>query len=505
MRPLTEGDPRRIGPYAVLARIGEGAPHELLYRTVQEAPVLDGLGPLTTLVAACLDKDPARRPTAEAVLSALAGDMPPHGVEWLPPDAWAVVTRPVEIPAVPSGRPRVDRRTLLLGGGGAVLAAVGVPVLWPDGSSSHGGAWTYDPKEHLAGPLAVTGGLVLAAAGGGGLHAIDVRTGARRWVADGLGLTEISKPTAVPNGGVIVLKAESMYGLDARTGDQRWHVPASPSDDLPPVLAGGHAYAFSDSRTLAAYDPASGAQRFTVGFDLGPLSGPTAVNGSLYVGSGGETNAVEAATGRILWRTTVQAKGSDAAGLGPPIADGDAVYTLTAGKTVVALDARTGKRRWRSTAFASSDRPGLKAALAFGFETLYLVVSDGQLLAFNPQDGRPRWRYSFGPNTTIEPVDCRPVESGGLTFSACPGVLVALDTASGAVRRRFTQPVSLERAQPLLVRGRLHILMGGSVRTFDPATGRVLRTRSVPDAQQLVTDGVALYVNTPWQVKALPA
>ncbi|MCP2341779.1 outer membrane protein assembly factor BamB family protein [Actinomadura rupiterrae] len=505
------GDVFSLGAVLVFAAtgrgpFGEGPPHELLYRTVQEPPVLDGLGSLTALVAACLDKNPARRPTAEAVLSALAVEVPPQGVEWLPPDARAAVTRPVEIPtAAPA--PKVSRRTLLLGGAGAaVLAgAAGVPLL-AHGPSTRPDDWTYTPRGDLAGPVTVVGGLVLAVKDGGTLDAVDARTGTRRWTGEGLGLSSASKPSALVNGGMIVLRAESLFGLDPGTGKVNWHVfTEMPNDASPPALAGGHVYAFTDMSTLAAFDAMTGAQQFTIALGSPSMNAPTVASGVLYVVAGSEMQAIEGTSGRILWRTTVQTEHSSRAIDGPPVADATTVYTVTADSSVVALDVRNGTQRWRSKRFLASGHPESKAALGRTATTLYVITSEGRLVALDPRDGRQRWEYAFGPNTTIYPAESVPIEAGGLTFTARSGVLVALDTASGTVRWRFTKALSSEREQPFLAKGRLHILMGESVRSFDPATGRALRTRSVPDSQHLVTDGTALYVTTTSEVRALPA
>ncbi|MFG2486078.1 serine/threonine-protein kinase [Streptomyces virginiae] len=67
---------------------GTGATPALLYRVVHSEPRLDHLsGPARDLVRRCLAKDPAARPTLEALfteLSAEADDARPVGSDWLP-------------------------------------------------------------------------------------------------------------------------------------------------------------------------------------------------------------------------------------------------------------------------------------------------------------------------------------------------------------------------------------------------------------------------------------
>ncbi|MFE0519129.1 bifunctional serine/threonine-protein kinase/ABC transporter substrate-binding protein [Streptomyces sp. NPDC058954] len=136
--------------YALTGRppFGTGEPEAMLYRTVHDEPVLDGIedGP-RALVGRCLAKDPTVRPTAEELRRLLAGpEDGSDGVGWLP-DAVArmIAVRSAEGLALPeieptaldeSGatRPETDggpedaahrpgRRRLLLAGGALVLAA----------------------------------------------------------------------------------------------------------------------------------------------------------------------------------------------------------------------------------------------------------------------------------------------------------------------------------------------------------------------------------------------
>ncbi|MFJ7064599.1 bifunctional serine/threonine-protein kinase/ABC transporter substrate-binding protein [Streptomyces sp. NPDC101115] len=126
--------------YALTGRrpFGTGGVAAVVYRTVHEEPDLDGLPePLLPLVAACLAKDAADRPSAAEVRDVLGPyERPPAG-DWLPPGLPALIAQrssrvldlPVADPTMlnppePQGTSR--RRFLVLGAAGAVAGTGGV-------------------------------------------------------------------------------------------------------------------------------------------------------------------------------------------------------------------------------------------------------------------------------------------------------------------------------------------------------------------------------------------
>jgi len=75
----------------------------VMYRTVHDTPVLDGVAePLRGVVEACLDKDPARRPTATAVIERLLGLL---GLGLGPAQSVTVPTQSATAPTGPAAAP----------------------------------------------------------------------------------------------------------------------------------------------------------------------------------------------------------------------------------------------------------------------------------------------------------------------------------------------------------------------------------------------------------------
>ncbi|MYU32156.1 ABC transporter substrate-binding protein [Streptomyces sp. SID8358] len=163
--------------YAVTGRppFGSGAVEAVLYRTVHDEPDLTGIDDpeLRALVADCLAKDPAARPTARQLDARIAEDIPNGSAAWLPEDVVRLVAdRSAAMLALPGIEPTVAeepapparRRVLALTAGGAVLLAGGGYAgltAWrgrADGKGKAGPrAWTIGVQADLSGARSAAG------------------------------------------------------------------------------------------------------------------------------------------------------------------------------------------------------------------------------------------------------------------------------------------------------------------------------------------------------------
>jgi len=138
----------------------------------------------------------------------------------------------------------------------------------------------------------------------------------------------------------------------------------------------------------------------TMGGD-GPRATPTWHDGRLYaLGATGEFAALDAATGRLLWRTNIlrDARASNLQwGMSAsPLIVGDTVIVLPGGangKSVMAYDRVTGEPRWSAQSDGQAYASPVTAVLA-GTRQL-LVVTGSRVMGLTPDAGELLWSHPW--------------------------------------------------------------------------------------------------------------
>ncbi|MEU6944152.1 serine/threonine-protein kinase [Streptomyces sp. NPDC046316] len=366
MAPEQFQRPREVGPAAdvfalgsvlVHAATGHGpfdsdSPYIVAYQVVHDEPDLSGVPEaLAPLVARCLAKEPAERPTPAEIMAAL-----------LPPSYEAAAFIPAQRrpPTLPDQLPD----------------AAGAP-----GTGGTSGAWDADTPVRVPAPrarrrrrssaVAATALAVLAAGGafvalrGGGEDPAPRPNPAEAAAAfDGWQTVlrkdgEPSAPTCAHGAGALYCTGGGAAAarLDPRTGRILWSQPAdadgspsAPPVAFPPsVLPGGLVAVASPDGRLRTYAATDGAPGWHTGAALaerGESAGDAVV---LSTGTGG-IRAVDSSTGQQLWRHGLP--GFTAPQLGPYEA-GTGLVTVSeasadGGRTrVAALRPATGDVVWQ--------------------------------------------------------------------------------------------------------------------------------------------------------------
>ncbi|MFD4632099.1 PQQ-binding-like beta-propeller repeat protein [Streptomyces sp. NPDC058284] len=441
---------------------GSGGTAEILYRAVHEPPRLSGVPTaLRPLISACLDKEPARRPSAASVLAALGATDPAallteglredlarrqaHAAVLVsaPPVPVASLAPPVEPSAGPS-----RRRFLWIAAAGTTVAAGGGAAALAGLRSKTGAA----PDDSGGG----SGG------GSGGSKGTTGRTAAKLPAGPkplwSVPLKKLATPQLQLLGGVLVhWEQRRAIAYDSTTGKERW----TGSLRLPSGVAGGpkwlgvrgstlFASAWSGERGHLFGVDAAGRQKFahvvteqgagaqSADFVESVLSvaGPVAVVGT----SGHEGYGVLAAdlgSGEVLWSRKV--RGSDF----QAYADGGRCFLQDNG-TLRCLGLRSGAERWKA---GDVVRPGAYPHLSTDGETL--LVTSTKVQAFGAADGEKRWT-AVNETTTLSPAGVR---GGRAYLHDGPGTVFALDMRSGEQVWHRASPVHLSTTGGALDQG----------------------------------------------------
>ncbi|MGW8486870.1 serine/threonine-protein kinase [Streptomyces sp. NPDC055886] len=494
MAPEQFQRPREVGPpvdvfalgaVIVHAATGRGpfdsdSPYIVAYQVVHDQPDLGGVPEeLAPLVARCLAKDPAERPTPDEVMAALGP--PSYEAEAFVPAQRRRAAVAAAVPAVPDGErpdgseedthvraaPPVRRRwlprarlvvaaavLLLVAGAGAGAYAVwggggGTATGRPGPEAEAGGAkaggavapWRTELRAGGSGtPVcagAGAGGALYCSVAGTGTVRIDPSDGRVVWTArssaDGSAHAPIVSGAVVLAGGPDgKLRA---YDPVKGTAVRDTSLSAGPGAAFP---AGDTLLAVADDGAVSALDGASGASRWKK-----RLAGHARPDFALYDGgsglaypfehapSGASTlvSAVDAGSGRVSWQRRLD-------GVLTPVG------TAGAGELVLtAMDENSDTAELVRYAPAS----GVAARIALPFtldgpqvamagDVAYLLGRGGSLLAVDTGAGggagAELWRLETGVGRASAPVLG---EGGHLYFSAADGRLLAVDTGRGAL------------------------------------------------------------------------
>ena len=187
-----------------------------------------------------------------------------------------------------------------------------------------------------------------------------------------------------------------VVALDAGDGSPRWPYTTPGGFPRPVTIAGGIVYAPvapNDPNTPWTLTLLSAGDGHTVGsvqlstsyVSLAPAGVAQGV--AYLVTDVGEVDAVEGATGRLLWRTPGP---PDAASVTSPAAVVDGAVYVTGRAVVYALDARDGRLRWRTGAGQTVN--AFPAPPVVGDGALYYGRDLGTVAALRLRDGAPLWQ-----------------------------------------------------------------------------------------------------------------
>jgi outer membrane protein assembly factor BamB len=248
----------------------------------------------------------------------------------------------------------------------------------------------------------------------------------------------------------------------------------------------------------------------------GPINGknshasPTPVldGERVYVHFGAEGTAALSTSGKVLWRTRLSYTSQHGGGGSPALFRGLLIVNCDASGDdafVVALDAATGKVRWRTNRRAPADQAySTPLVIRVGSQDQVVSVGAFRATAYDPGTGREIWRVGYGDGFSNVP---RPVYGRGLVFIATgfqqASLLAVRPDGRGDVTDTHVAWTARRAAphtpSPILVGNELYMVSdGGIVSCLDAATGTIhwqQRLAGTFSASPLYADGRLYFLN----------
>ena len=206
------------------------------------------------------------------------------------------------------------------------------------------------------------------------------------------------------------------------------------------------------TRTLSgvhAFDAETGEEIWTAAEDSVSQSPPTVVDGVVYCG-GSVINALEAATGDEVW--TSDPFGGGAFVSGPTVVNGMLyIGRATEIRPLYAIDAETGDEIWEFT--GADGRIDGAPHVVDG--VVYVGSEDGSLYALDADTGSLEWAFSetngeaiYGSPSVIDDV---------VVFGTEARDLYAVDTGTGELSWSLSDDLIGNRASPTVADGQLYV------------------------------------------------
>ena len=258
------------------------------------------------------------------------------------------------------------------------------------------------------------------------------------------------------------------------------------------VIADGRAFTIEqrgDRELAAAYDVKSGRELWTSAWDAqfsgspgggGPRATPTWHDGRVFVlGATGEFRSIDAASGRVLWRTNILADAgatnADHGTSASPLIVDNTVVVLPGGsdgQSVVAYDRESGKRVWSALDDRAAYSSPMLVTLA-GVRQI-LVHTERRFVGLAPDNGTLLWEFPWQtPNASAQPLITAP-DRVFISAETDAAMLELTDGADGMLTARElwrTTRMNNKFTSPVLHDGFIYGLDEAILACIDASTG----------------------------------
>ena len=189
----------------------------------------------------------------------------------------------------------------------------------------------------------------------------------------------------------------SLASIDRPSGNVAWQFETGEPMTAPPTTADGAIYIVSgatvDTGVIASVTAAEGSPLWRTKLNSIADYPPVAAGDMVFIGTrAGDLITFDRHTGETVWTSDL---GSSV--VGSPIVRAGVIYI--ASNAVYAIDAATGKRLWRHTVGGDVSRP-----IRLSGHVISAISSDGNVNLINAENGRRRLTFPLWFSTSAAPV-----------------------------------------------------------------------------------------------------
>jgi outer membrane protein assembly factor BamB len=289
----------------------------------------------------------------------------------------------------------------------------------------------------------------------------------------------------------------SGYTADAVTPPLtlKWTSKLGYNTDSSPVVVDGVLY-IGSNYGVHAIDAATGKEIWKIHTNGFVKAVPAVVDGTLYIGPDDRRfYAIDTKNGNIKWTYMQSLDGF----LSSPIVVNDIIYVGSKDSNLRAIDARTGKLVWSAPLLSSVDS---SPAVSDGI--VYVGTKNGAVYALDAATGEKKWRFDTGSEVLSSPA----VSEGTVFVGSNNGNIYALSADKGTLKWKFSTGNNVEPSPSI----KDDTLFAGSKDSnfyaIDTETGRLkwkFRTSGFVDSSAAVSKDVVYIGSRNYWLYALDA
>jgi len=204
-----------------------------------------------------------------------------------------------------------------------------------------------------------------------------------------------------------------------------------------------------------------------LGFDTD--SSPVIVNDILYIGSTFGVFALNAKTGKEIWRFH-----TDSFVRSVPAVSNGVIYIGADDKKFYAIDAKDGTLKWKN----DTSLGGYTASAVVVDNRVYVIPKDGTFYSFDASSGEIIWLTLVGKIVESSPA----IGEGIITFGTNGGDIIALDASTGKQKWSYDAGISDIKSSPVIADGAIFIGSNdGSIYALNTVNGTLKWKYSTSD------------------------